>query len=74
MDHHLTAVRDFGSYKRGDHIDDEAEVARILGGEHSVHVVKVVADAKPVDMPVLTNGGESGSKTLTMADLPAAAK
>ena len=48
-DYHLTAIQDFGVYKRGDHIEDAAEVARILEGEHAVHVVKLVADDKPVE-------------------------
>lgn len=47
MPHHLTVVRDFGVYRRGDHIEDEAEVARLLEGEHRHHVVKVIADDKP---------------------------
>lgn len=45
--HHLTVLRDFAGFKRGDHIEDDAEVARILASEHAVHVVKVLADAKP---------------------------
>jgi hypothetical protein len=45
--HHLTVLRDFGDYTRGQHIEDEAEVARILKGEHRNHVVKVAADPKP---------------------------
>ena len=47
---HITAIQDFGNYKRGDHIKDEAEVARILDGEHHQHVVKVAADLKPVEV------------------------
>ena len=46
--HHLTVLRDFGDYRRGDHIEDEAEIARILDGEHHLHVVKVHADQKQV--------------------------
>lgn len=49
--HHLTVLRDFGNYRRGDHIEDEAEIARILGGEHAVHVVKVAADRKSEPAP-----------------------
>jgi hypothetical protein len=45
--HHLTVVRDFGTYAKGDHIEDEAEIARILKGEMRHHVVKVIADEKP---------------------------
>jgi hypothetical protein len=47
--HHLTVVRDFADYRRGDHIEDDAEIARILGGEMRHHVVKVAADAKVAD-------------------------
>jgi hypothetical protein len=68
--HHLTVLRDFGNYKRGDHIEDDAEVARLLKGEHSVHVVKVLADDKPKET-ALSSGGENGSKTLNVAELPA---
>jgi hypothetical protein len=46
-DHHLTVLREFGDYKRGEHIEDDAEIARILGGELRHHVVKVHADRKP---------------------------
>lgn len=45
--HHLTVLRDFANYKRGDHIEDEAEVKHILEGEMRHHVVKVAADVKP---------------------------
>ena len=53
-DYHLTAIQDFGDYKRGAHIEDPAEVARILGGEHAVHVVKVWADPKPSEPEAVT--------------------
>lgn len=43
---HLTARQDFGPYKKGDHIEDHAEVERILSGEHRVHVIRVAADAE----------------------------
>jgi hypothetical protein len=46
-DHHLTVVRDFGDHKRGARIEDEAEIARILGGELRHHVVKIHATRKP---------------------------
>lgn len=46
MTHHLTVVRDFANFRRGDHIEDEETVARILQGEHRHHVVKVRADVK----------------------------
>jgi hypothetical protein len=49
--HHLTVVRDFAGYSRGDHIEDAAEVARLLKSEHANHVVKVIADEKPKDEP-----------------------
>jgi hypothetical protein len=50
-DYHLTALRDFGNYRCGDHIEDDVEIARILGGEHCHHVVKVAADVKPDPEP-----------------------
>jgi hypothetical protein len=50
-DHHLTVLRDFGNYRRGDHIEDDAEIAGILGGEMLNHVVKVAADPKPEPAP-----------------------
>jgi hypothetical protein len=53
-DHHLTAVRDFGPYRCGDHIEDPAEVARILGGELAPHVIKVPADRKPAPAAAAT--------------------
>lgn len=42
--YHLTVKADFGAYRRGDHIEDQAEVDRILGGEHVHYVTKVAAD------------------------------
>jgi hypothetical protein len=50
-DHHLTVLRDFGPYKCGDHIEDDAEVARIIGGELCRHVVKVHAEVMPNEEP-----------------------
>lgn len=49
--YHLTVVRDFGAYRTGGHIEDEAEIARIMDGELSRHVVKVAADGKPASQP-----------------------
>lgn len=63
---HLTAHQDFGTYRRGDHIEDEAEVNRILGGEHAVHVNKVAADVEPE--PV---AAEPESAPVKNADAPA---
>jgi hypothetical protein len=45
-DYHLTVTNAFGPYARGAHIEDAAEVARILGGDHYIYVVKVIADQK----------------------------
>ena len=45
--HHLTVARDFGSYKRGQRIEDDAEIARLLAGELRHHVVKIHAPHKP---------------------------
>lgn len=49
--YHLTVVRDFGSYQAGGHIEDEAEIARIMAGELARHVVKVAADEKSAPQP-----------------------
>lgn len=46
-DHHLTVIRAFGNYRPGDHIEDDAEIAAVLAGEHRHAVVKVAADKKP---------------------------
>ena len=45
--HHVTVVRDFGDYKRGQSIEDDAEIERILGSELMHHVVKVHKRAVP---------------------------
>lgn len=39
---HLKVIRDFGQYKRGDRIDADADVERVLNSEAAVHVVKVL--------------------------------
>lgn len=72
--HHVTVVRDFGSYTRGQHIEDDAEIERILAGEMRNHVVKVLADAKPAEMQSLSSSGESGNVTLKAAELPRGAE
>lgn len=41
VDHHLTVTRAFGKYERGQRIEDKAEIAAILDGEHRSAVVKV---------------------------------
>lgn len=51
---HLTCRRDFGRYRRGDHIDDDAEVNRILKGELRHHVVKVRAELTPEPVSLVT--------------------
>jgi len=48
-DVHLTARTDIGPYRRGDHIEDHAEVDAILKGEHAAHFVRVTADNSPED-------------------------
>ncbi len=55
-DYHLTVTNAFGPYARGAHIEDDAEIARILGGDHYLYVVKVIADQKveepaPIEPP-----------------------
>lgn len=44
---HLTARSDIGSYRKGDHVEDEAEVNAILASEHRHHFVRVAADVEP---------------------------
>lgn len=41
---HLTARADTGAHRKGEHVEDEAEVNRILSGEHRHHYVRVTAD------------------------------
>jgi hypothetical protein len=50
-DYHLTVRNDFGPYRKGDHIEDEAEVNRILGDEAQHHVIRVAADNPPEPKP-----------------------
>lgn len=65
-DHHLTVVRDFGNYRRGDHIEDDVEILRILDGEHRNHVVKVPADPKPAQaMATVTTRADIEQKSIT---------
>ena len=70
MQHHLTVLRDFGDYRRGNHSEDEAEVARILASEQRNHVVKVAADPKPEVEPAK----DVKSSALPAALPPGAAK
>ena len=44
---HLTARTDIGPYRKGDHVEDEAEVNAILAGEHRHHFTRVAADNEP---------------------------
>ncbi len=39
----LVVVRAFGRHARGDVIEDEAEIERVLGSEHARQVVRVLA-------------------------------
>ncbi len=39
----LVVVRAFGTHARGDVIEDEAEIERVLAGEHANLVVRVLA-------------------------------
>ena len=41
--YHLVVTRPFEKYRKGERIEDSAEVARILNSEHQQHVVKVAA-------------------------------
>lgn len=40
MDFRLIVVRPFGTYAKGDVIDDAGEIQRILGSEQARHVVR----------------------------------
>jgi hypothetical protein len=40
-DHHLIATQDFGRFRKGQHITDDAEIEAILSSEHAVHVVRI---------------------------------
>jgi hypothetical protein len=45
---HLTARTDgIGGHRKGDHIEDEAEVNALLKGEHRHHFIRVAADRAP---------------------------
>jgi hypothetical protein len=37
---HLTVIHPFGPYLRGDKINDEVEIAKVLEGENARHVVR----------------------------------
>ena len=39
---YLIVVRQFGSYRVGDLITDEQAIEKILGSEHSTHVVRIL--------------------------------
>jgi hypothetical protein len=41
---HLTARNDIGPYRKGDHIEEAADVDRLLAGEHRHHFVRVVPE------------------------------
>lgn len=40
MSYHLTIVNPFGNYRKGDHITDATEVAKVLAGPNAHSVVK----------------------------------
>lgn len=46
-DFHLTARIDIGSYRKGDHIEDEAQVTALMKSEHRHHFIRVAADPLP---------------------------
>jgi hypothetical protein len=40
--HDLVVVHPFGSYRRGDQITDDAEIAKVLASDTAHHVRKVI--------------------------------
>ncbi len=46
MQFHLIVVQAFGPHAKGDVVTDAETIARILGGEHAVHVVRVSVPAQ----------------------------
>lgn len=65
---HLTARNDIGVYRKGDHIEDEGEVEKILAGHHVAHFVRVAADVES-----LAQEPSAGARATRFAklDLPA---
>jgi hypothetical protein len=61
-DVHLTARTDIGAYRRGHHIEDQAEVDAILKGEHRAHFVRVAADNSPEDKAEIARANEAAKK------------
>lgn len=43
----LVVMRDFAGYRRGDHVEDQAQIDAILAGENAGHVVRI----PPPDQP-----------------------
>lgn len=44
---HLTARNDIGPYRKGAHVEDEAEVNALIASEHRHHFIRVAADNPP---------------------------
>jgi hypothetical protein len=44
--HHLIVTQDFATYRKGDRIEETAEIDRLLGSELSAHVIRVHAPPK----------------------------
>lgn len=42
----LIVVQAFGPYEKGDYINDPAEIAMILAGEHAAKIIRVAATSK----------------------------
>lgn len=49
--HHLIVSRAFGDHARGDRIEDQDEVERVLASEHEHHVVRIAVPDEPSGSP-----------------------
>lgn len=73
-DIHLTARTDIGPYRRGDHVEDHAEVEAILKSEHRAHFARVTADNSDEDKAEIVKAAEAAKASAQAAERPAEAK
>lgn len=73
-DFHLTARTDIGAYRRGDHVEDHAEVEAILKSEHRAHFARVTSDNSNEDKAEIAAAkAEAAKKAEAVKALPAPA-
>jgi hypothetical protein len=74
-DVHLTARTDIGAYRRGDHVEDHAEVEAILKSEHRAHFVRVdTRDNTPEDKAEIAAAAKAAKDALGAKALNAPAQ